>query len=1138
MLFRSINAWHFDTSARRQSTMKYAHDHGLIPDDDGNINVTNFIAQANEAQSLPMLDFRRLETEVIFNTRKELGGMAPITGGQVASAVTSRALTGISHFLDTANMVFNTLNLVRLAYIPKNSMVDPMMRGMMATSSLQLMRNAYPGMSNVMYNASLNAERLGRWVPGTTGNKSRRLAKSASKEIDAIYLDLEKSISRSEYISTNIGKASKDYNNLIARRDKLAAKKKKTADEQTALNEMNAQLDNLKSSIESDAQKLDSLKSTIAAMSTKIELNRAKLREHVKRGGELKQRKHLGQETETITSENGNVYTIQGLADPNVRGANAYMSELDPTQNFYSASMQSEYLRTLKSEGNRFVKISRYEKGGKPYFNALQHIANRQIRNEIDMPLGMIFGGADDLTVFNWLKKSEAGKEYVARLGSRYSITDPKTGKITPHILSDEELIGWIQSTRDRVLKMYPDEQLRKTILERPVTYQEIEAALKGRTDLLKEIDGPNVRLSDLNPLERAGAIASAGIDAAWRALSASETRMVRNPMFMLYAREEMQKLVNAAERAGLNPTNGIVNHQYRQIAYRNALKRVEQTLYSSRRLTNGMYAMRYAMSFPMAFFNSQMVAVRLMAQNPMNAYWYNSVIEAFDNRGVYEDQQGNTYDSIDKVPKGTSVSIQMKFPFWDNKSTPDFLKPYTDPRGGGIRFNPKQLEFMIADPSISWMGGIGLSQVIKTGFGVSLWNKHGEDVVKYLRDNLGDDFYESSLLYGGYPQGGDSFTGTVIGSVLPSYIETLYGYFAKDKQDRFFDETNVQFRVAMEEWQQNGRVGKIPTWESAAKAAGNLAFIKAFTQWALPISASYDPVTRSAMKYYATLLKENSGDFAKADAQFRKDWGVEALALLGSTKSNTAGLASNMSDIKIVRNNKDLLIQLAEYNPKYAGMLSTGYGELTDQYSPEIASIYKNLEYPGGGVGKLSQRKEKVDILKETETRPGYYEYNLAVQWRDAFMQQYAVRNTSDVRYERLGIKEQFDNKVKAIEEKYPIWAATRNQDRKDFWKATFPAIQSIINNKAWMDYSSKSSKATGGVDKWAEIANWVNVVSEYKKEIDRPRNSKQRDKDLKISLAQFHYDYIQSASDEFEAFASKWLENMPELNPELAVQ
>ena len=151
-----------------------------------------------------------------------------------------------------------------------------------------------------------------------------------------------------------------------------------TADEQTALNEMDAQLDNLKSSIESDAQKLDLLKSRIAAMSTKIELNRAKLREHVKRGGELKQRKHLGQETETITSENGNVYTIQGLADPNVRGANAYMSELDPTQNFYSASMQSEYLRTLKSEGNRFVKISRYEKGGKPYFNALQHIANRQ----------------------------------------------------------------------------------------------------------------------------------------------------------------------------------------------------------------------------------------------------------------------------------------------------------------------------------------------------------------------------------------------------------------------------------------------------------------------------------------------------------------------------------------------------------------------------------------------------------------------------------------------------------------------------------------------------------------------------------------------------------------------------------------
>jgi hypothetical protein len=51
---------------------------------------------------------------------------------------------------------------------------------------------------------------------------------------------------------------------------------------------------------------------------------------------------------------------------------------------------------------------------------------------------------------------------------------------------------------------MYPSQELRNTILERPVTIEEVSTILKGRTDLLPSIDGPNISLDDLNNWERA----------------------------------------------------------------------------------------------------------------------------------------------------------------------------------------------------------------------------------------------------------------------------------------------------------------------------------------------------------------------------------------------------------------------------------------------------------------------------------------------------------------------------------------------------------------------------------------------------------------------------------------------------------
>jgi hypothetical protein len=225
------------------------------------------------------------------------------------------------------------------------------------------------------------------------------------------------------------------------------------------------------------------------------------------------------------------------------------------------------------------------------------------------------------------------------------------------------------------------------------------------------------------------------------------------------------------------------------------------------------MYAARFAMSFPLAFFNSQAVALRLMAKNPMNAYWYGSIANAFDNFESYEDQDGNTYKKASDAPAGTNLTVRYPIPYGDKlpKVIKDSLKPFTDARGGGLKWNPKQMEFMLADPSVSWFGGVTLSELVKNGFSApgGLWKVYGEDISEALRNNLGDDFYQNSLLFGGYPIEGKNVAETAKNAIVPSYLQSLIdsgkipgpiaavmGAVGLDKSERFADDVNMFFRV------------------------------------------------------------------------------------------------------------------------------------------------------------------------------------------------------------------------------------------------------------------------------------------------------------------------------------------------------
>jgi len=1124
-LIKMVEKLHAAADSRRTTATEFAQKQGLIPDEDGSLNIIQLRSQTTEVNNVPMLDFRKLEMEVILGTQARAGVRSGISKGTIARTYAGKYGMAAGQFFDIANMVFNNLNLLRVAYIPKNAIIDPFMRGSMALESSELVRNAIPGFGNMLENSTKRTRLARRYVPGTASYASRKAEQAILKDIDVAYGKLNPLIMKMEATAKVEKDATALWQTAKLNADKAeaalkAASPSSKAAATAAKHEADYKLYQAQLEYTKFADEAKLASDAVTGLSILIEKNRSSISGAIRREGDLLQRKYIGKEADVITVD-GKDYNIKGLGDPNVRGTAVYLDEIDSASSLYSKLFESEASMNVRARSQQWVKIQRED--GKAYYNAIAHVLNRQIRQELDMPLGMMLRGESDQAILNFLYKTEAGKEYRRRMSSDAGRT-----------LTQDDFLSWTSETSAYLQKLIPSDELRRIALERPVTVKEVENFLKSRPDLLPEIDGPNVSLADLSKGERLVSRVANAQGTAWRILGAAENKLVRNPMFMIYAKEEMEYLIKSARRTGVDPSDAVVNHQFRQIAMRNAVKRIEDTLYSSRRLTNGMYTARYAMAFPMAFFNSQAVALKLMAKNPMNAYWYNSIQDSLSSFEPYTDQEGNTYKSMSDVPPGTVVSVSYPIPAnittkIENipiigKAAAAALSPYTDPRGGGLKWNPKQMEFMIADPSVAWFGSVLVSSLIKGQLNSPLWKTpDGEKVVTFLRNTFGNDFYENSILYGGYVTGGGNLATTALNAIKPAYLESLF-----PTGERYMDQVYTNWQVAYAQWHREGRVGNAPTMEQAGKAASNLNLIKAIVQFNMPISTTFDPVTRSAKAYYADLLEKNKGDYAAADRAMMTDWGIDGLAFLGSHQKNIAGVASTVNDIKMIRSNRDLLASIANVDPLYARMMSSGYGDLAVDYSTEVAEIYKNLNFPGT-LTKLSRQKTEKEIKDETDARLGWVSYNFAVDARNGEMAQYGINSTQSSAYEYTGVKRRFDERVADIKASYPGWINDRTVQQGKFWDQTFPTLKKIANDPVWRKYVDPID---GG--KWAEISYWIGQVENFRAGYGQLGSTTARDQGFSSSLNNFHYKFVQGASDGFAAFAARWLESMPELDIE----
>jgi len=219
-------------------------------------------------------------------------------------------------------------------------MVDPFARASMALESMELVRNATPGTSNLVHNTGLIGERLKKWVPGSPAANARKQANQAKFRVEKYRADLEPKIAAWEKAQARYDELDTQFAKLTAQRDKAKAKAMKSKDPevQTKYYELEDALNDIEVQLTAAYDDMGRLGDQVNGLSQLIERERADWAEWATEQGSLRQKKLLGQEAETL-EVGGKTYTIQGLADPNVRGASAYMAEIDTATNFYSASM-------------------------------------------------------------------------------------------------------------------------------------------------------------------------------------------------------------------------------------------------------------------------------------------------------------------------------------------------------------------------------------------------------------------------------------------------------------------------------------------------------------------------------------------------------------------------------------------------------------------------------------------------------------------------------------------------------------------------------------------------------------------------------------------------------------------------------
>ena len=1110
--------------SRRTNIQRQSRDTGVWEDADAVLNVqVGPKLRSTEPSNITMLDLAGLERATIQNVRdaykrSRQGGWKGKTKPSAASG--ARAWMGdfaygAGQFFDMVNIFFSNNVLLRVAYIPPNVIIDPILRATMDTESLFMTRQLFPGLANSVYN---NTRRVAN---GVYRARTWRSMKEAKKDLQS-----------------RVDEVNKKRKSVTNAEKRLEAMRKKGEDVANA------------------EERLIKQRASLAQLEKKMERSRKEyLRYTSERGRRSKDRAAIGSGRQAVIRRrdgsplpglvaedrrwefevDGQRYDVLDVEDPNVKGVRPYQTEYDGYNSFLAASRTSEARDRLRLRQGELEAISPTSSNWDSYIDAVTRLANRNFRNELDEVGGRILRGDSPESIRAYLDSPD-GAEYRARI-----LDLLKKDERTP-----EGLTNWLNDTIEQANMLFPDEGMRKTILSRDITVDEVGNYLIGRQNL-PQVMGRKLEMQTKNWRDYTYRPFGNFQDAIWKGFGALETRISRAPLFRYYVREEMKLQIEAARRAGVKVDNSVVHDRIRQIAYRRSLARVENTMYSVRNLTNAGWMARYLMAFPQAFFNSQLVAARLLWKNPANALYYQSVFDMWDGFNPIVDDQGNEYQNISDVPN--DVAVKIAFPMQDaagpirvlggafGKLIAGAEEQWYDKDGlGGTYINPRMMEFMVGDPSISWFANIALSSIVSEITEYPFIKKNGPEIAAWMRENLGDDVYERSIFYGGEPL---ESTRTLDGAINTAKKALTSGYQMSAlntanmalgvTEQGLFTGPNYASRISAaikmdaEDAIRQGRDLASP--DQVVKGAAFSEFIRSAVQFGWYPNIIVDTRT-SALMRLASNLYEQYDDSDQVERELIRLVGIPGLAQLASQYEKTAGTPSSMKSVMIVKEEEQLLrdIERLTSSPEYAGFLFQSYGEEEDEYVGEARAALRTGKYPGTDEEFLRRRSAN-ELQRAAMIRVGYADYDALKNWQAGKMVEWGITSTQKKRYTTSGLRAEYESRLLKLREN-SAWNDSFNKRQEDFWYQLYPAMKLAVENDGFMERQSNRIPILPELRTWVE--NMGLLRGAYLEAVKGTGSTKDNTR-AKDAMLEWHYTFVNNSSPEFQEFASRWL-TLPE--------
>ena len=1101
---------------RRTNIQRQSRDTGVWEDADAVLNVqVGPKLRSTEPSNITMLDLAGLERATIENVRSAYKrstqggwkGKTKPSAAQYGRAKMGDFAYGAGQFFDMVNIFFSNNVLLRVAYIPPNVVIDPILRATMDTESLFMTREFFPGMANSVYN---NTQRV---LNGVYRARTWRSMKEAKKEFQGLVEKqgkLEKRIKNAEKRIESRRKAGEDVSKaeaqLIKDREKLIREQKVT--ERSRKEYQRYVTERGKRS--KDRAALGSGRQAVIK----------------RRDGSLLPRL-VAEDRRWEFEVDGQRYDILDIEDPNVKGVRPYQSEYDGYNSFLAASRTSEARDRLRLRQGELEPISPTDKNWDSYIDAVTRLANRNFRNELDEVGGRILRGDSPESIKAYLDSPD-GAEYRARI-----LDLLKKDERTP-----EGLAQWVDDTIAEADMLFPDQQMRRTILDRDITVDEVGSYLLGRQNLPK-IMGRKLEMQSKTWRDYTYRKVGDLQDLVWKGFGSLETRISRAPLFRYYVREEMKLQIEAARRAGVKVDNSVVHDRIRQIAYRRSLARVENTMYSVRNLTNAGWMARYLMAFPQAFFNSQLVAARLLWKNPANALYYQSVFDMWDGFNPIVDDQGNEYQNISDVPN--DVAVKIAFPMQDTAGPAGALggtfgklvagaeEQWYDKDGlGGTYINPRMMEFMVGDPSISWFANIGLSSIVAYIRDLPFMQINGPEIAAWMRENLGDDVYERSIFYGGEPLdttnpidiGKKALTSGYQMSALNSanmmFGVTDQGLFTGPN---YASRVSAAIKMDAEDALRQGR--DLSTPEQVVKGAAFAEFVRSAIQFSWYPNIIVDTRTAAIMRI-ASNLYERFDDSDQVERELIRLVGIPGLAQTASQYEKTARTPNSMKSVRIIAEEDELLrkIESITTDPEYAGFIFQSYGEEEDEYVGEARAFLRANDYPGTD-DPLLRRRSADELQEAAMIRVGYAEYDALKNWQAGKMAELGITSTQKKRYTTTGLRAEYERRLLKLREN-AAWNASFNKRQEDFWTQLYPAMEAAVSDNGFMRRQSQRIPVLPELRTWVE--NMGLLYREYRRAVVET-GSENDNRVAKEAMLEWHYRFVDNASPNFQEFASRWL-------------